>query len=335
MNSKIKNIIWSGQLLLIGILMVVSNNCKKEEIPKQKLSTSSISDITQVSVTCGGNITDDGGSFITGRGVCWNTVQMPTLSDNKTSDGFDTGIFTSKITGLTTNTTYYVRAYATNNSGTAYGNEISFILLMNVAGPVVADPDGNSYNSVIIGTQVWLKENLKTTKYNNGDLIGTTTPATLDISNESLPKYQWGYDGNESNVTTYGRLYTWYAVTDDRRICPTGWHVPDDDDWETLKTFLCGSGSNVAGGKLKEISTNHWISPNTGATNETGFTARPGGSRYYTGVFYYLGTYSYWWSTTENGAYNAWIRIIYNSYEYLGKDYNYNKNGLSVRCIKD
>ncbi len=109
------------------------------------------------------------------------------------------------------------------------------------------------FNAIIIGTQVWLQENLKTTRYNNGDLIGTTTPATFDIRPESTPKYQWAYEGNESKADTFGRLYTWYAVTDSRGICPIGWHVPADAEWTTLTDFL--GGTSVAGGKMKTTGT--------------------------------------------------------------------------------
>jgi uncharacterized protein (TIGR02145 family) len=104
--------------------------------------------------------------------------------------------------------------------------------------PYMTDQDGNVYTSVTIGTQVWMVENLKTTKYRNGDLIGTTTPATLNISAEATPKYQWAPNYAESIVTTYGRLYTWYAVTDTRNVCPTGWHVPTNVEWSILTTFL-------------------------------------------------------------------------------------------------
>ena len=105
----------------------------------------------------------------------------------------------------------------------------------------VTDIDGNVYQTVTIGTQVWMKENLKVTKYCNGDVIGTTTPASLDISGEDTPKYQWAPNGDESNVAVYGRLYTWHAVTDSRNVCPTGWHLPDDAEWATLTTFLGGA----------------------------------------------------------------------------------------------
>jgi uncharacterized protein (TIGR02145 family) len=112
----------------------------------------------------------------------------------------------------------------------------------------IKDVDGNVYTSVTIGTQVWMVENLKTTKYRNGDLIGTTNPATLDITGETSPKYQWPHDGNESNVATYyGRLYTWWAVTDSRNVCPTGWHVPSYAEWTTLTDYLTNNGYGYEG----------------------------------------------------------------------------------------
>ena len=92
----------------------------------------------------------------------------------------------------------------------------------------VTDIDGNVYKTIIIGVQTWMAENLRTKRYNNGDLIETTTPATLDINAEIIPKYQWAYSGYEDNVATYGRLYTWYTLTDSRKVCPSGWHVPSD-----------------------------------------------------------------------------------------------------------
>jgi len=204
--------------------------------------------------------------------------------------------------------------------------------LTKLPAQTVKDIDGNVYTSVTIGTQVWMVENLKTTKYRNGDLIGTTTPATLDISGETTPKYQWTYDGNESNVATYGRLYTWYAVTDNRNVCPAGWHVPSDAEWTTLITFL--GGIRVAGGKLKETGTTHWQSPNIGATNESGFTALPSGGREANGTFGGVRDDSLWWSSSETSA-----TIAYNRYmDYLGfvsSSLGSKQDGFSVRCLRD
>jgi len=190
----------------------------------------------------------------------------------------------------------------------------------------VVDIDGNSYKTVKIGSQEWMAENLKTTKYRNGDSIKTTIPSTLDLTNETSPKYQWAYGGIESNVATYGRLYTWYAVTDSRNVCPIGWHIPTDAEWTTLTNYL--GGINVAGGKMKEIGTTHWETPNSGATNESGFTALPGGFRDWKGTFYYLGHSGLWWDSVD--AY--WdIDFDYSYIDYWGDLWN---NGYSVRCIK-
>ncbi len=195
------------------------------------------------------------------------------------------------------------------------------------------DKDGNVYKAITIGTQVWLAENLKTTKYLNGEVIGTTDPASKDFSSESTPKYQWAYMGNESNVSDYGRLYTWYTVTDSRGICPAGWHVPSKAELMTLTTFL--GGDSIDGKKLKESGTTHWNSPNTGATNETGFKALPGGYHGYGGSFEFQGYAGYWWSGTEADVNNAWYRGLYYNGGYEHNLSNSKKVGFSVRCLKD
>jgi uncharacterized protein (TIGR02145 family) len=212
----------------------------------------------------------------------------------------------------------------------------------------VTDVDGNVYNTVMIGTQVWMKENLKTTKYRNGDEIGTTTPATLDISGESTPSYEWAYDGNESNVAYYGRLYTWYAVTDIRGVCPTGWHLPTDVEWTTLTDYLINNGYGYGGSGddiAKSIaSTSGWTAdPTAGnvgndlvSNNSSGFTAPPSGYRNYYGAFDYIGGSGvYWWSSSEYSTTYAFLRRIYYSYSSVSRNFIYKYYGLSVRCLKD
>ena len=198
---------------------------------------------------------------------------------------------------------------------------------------IIDSRDNERYKTVKIGTQVWMAENLKTTKYQNGDLIETTTSPTKDISEETTPKYQWAYDGNESNVATYGRLYTWYAVTDSRNVCPTGWHAPSDAEWTTLTTNL--GGVSVAGGKLKETGITHWLSPNTGATNESGFTALPSGFRSYNGTYYDFGINGLLWSSTESFPATAYSRDIGLLRTNVGRNYSGKGDGLSVRCLRD
>lgn len=234
------------------------------------LTTVAISSIGATSAVSGGNISSDGNGNITAKGVCWGTTSGPDITGSKTIDGTGSGSYTSTMTGLTAGTIYYVRAYATNSAGTSYGNELSFTT-------IVADADGNTYTTVTIGTQVWLGQNLKTTKFSNGDPIPTTPSLTTDISGETSPIFQWPDNDPSMNdvSSTYGRLYTWYAAADSRNVCPAGWRVPSVNDLESLKTFL--GGAAVAGGKLKEVGTAHWTTPNTGATDDYGFTALPAG----------------------------------------------------------
>lgn len=276
--------------------------------------------------TGGGTVSIDGGSPVTARGVCWSTSANPTIANSKTSDGTGTGTFSSSISGLTPNTTYHVRAYATNSAGTAYGTDKQFTsdpLTMN-------DIDGNSYHVIRIGTQLWMKENLKTTSLNDGtDIAQVTSGATW--SNLTTPGYCW-YNNNEVPYkATYGALYNWYTVNTGK-LCPAGWHVSTDDEWITLENYL--GGASPAGGKLKETGTAHWLSPNTGATNESEFTALPGGWRLNTGTFESISAYGYWWTSTELSP-DAWYRRIWNQDDKTFRDYKDEKSGMSVRCIKN
>lgn len=201
----------------------------------------------------------------------------------------------------------------------------------NVTEITVTDIDGNVYHTVTIGTQVWMVENLKTTKYRDGTSIPNVTDNTA-WSNLTTGAY-CDYNNTPSNSSTYGRLYNWYAATDAHNIAPTGWHVPTDADWSTLTTYL--GGESVAGGKLKEIGTTHWQSPNTGATNEVGFTALPGGYRYDDGAFYGIGSDGYWWSATEYDATYAWDLGMFNYGSNVDHYGGIKEDGFSVRCVRD
>jgi uncharacterized protein (TIGR02145 family) len=292
------------------------------------LTTTEVLSVTLTTASSGGNITDNGGGKVTARGVCWSTTTGPTVALAKTTDGTGSGIFSSAISLLSANTVYYVRAYATNMTGTGYGPEVLF----KTSYSTLPDADGNSYFTVVIGTQIWTRENLKTTKYRDG----TPIPNVSDNNTwSSLPTGAYCWDNNDiANKNIYGALYNWIAITDSKGLCPTGWHVPTDGEWTTLTTYL--GGTSVAGGKLKEAGNTHWYS-NSGATNESGFTALPGGYRYSSGGYSYPGSYGYWWSATENisNVTNGYYRLIYyyNASIY-GSDIS-KASGLSVRCIKD
>lgn len=195
----------------------------------------------------------------------------------------------------------------------------------------VTDIDGNVYQTVKIGDQCWMKENLKVTHYRNGDAIPNVTGD--DWSGLFTGAY-CDYDNNEGNVAVYGRLYNWYAVDDSRGLAPEGWHVPSENEWQTLADYL--GGEAVAGGKMKEVGIVHWLSPNTGATNESGFTALPGGYRFDVGNFSDMNIYAIFWSSTEFDFSSAWSHGLNNAYEGLIPfDDNFKQFGFSVRCVKD
>jgi len=194
----------------------------------------------------------------------------------------------------------------------------------------VTDKDGNVYHTVTIGTQVWMVENLKTTKFNDGTRINNTTNNT-DWNNLTTPSYCW-YNNDIKWKNTYGALYNWYAVNT-AKLCPSGWHVPSDVEWTILTTLL--GGENVSGGKLKETGNTHWISSNLGAANESGFTALPGGNRIFNGAFDYEGVRGSWWTSTEFDSRTAWQRVMYCIYADVSRSNYYKRFGFSVRCLKD
>lgn len=196
----------------------------------------------------------------------------------------------------------------------------------------VRDYDGNFYNTIKIGNQIWMVENLKTTHYSNGDSIPNITDNT---EWENLTSGARCYFNNDSatNIIPYGALYNWHAVNDDRNICPDGWHVPSDAEWIVLENYL--GGANIAGGKMKEIGLNHWVTPNTGATNESGFAGRPGGYRNFSGVFNNMGSGGYWWTSSTSGIYPYYRYLEYNTIESNRTTSTTKERGHSVRCIRD
>ena len=298
-----------------------------------QVTTASVTNITATSATCGGNVSSDGGTTVTARGVCWSTSHNPTTANSHTTNGSGTGSFTSNLTGLTSNTLYYVRAYATNSVGTAYGNETSFTTLSSPGQPCPGIPtvtyEGKTYNTVLIGSQCWFKENLN---------VGTRINGSQDQTNNGI-KEKYCYADLESNCNVYGGLYQWdelmqYVTTQGAKgLCPAGWHIPTDAEWTTLTTYL--GGEAVAGGKMKEAGYTHWAPPNTGATNSSGFTALPGGYRHFVGSFFSLASFAYFWSSSQFDATYAWYRTLYYDYEFVYRDGYVKTYGFSCRCLQD
>ncbi len=305
---------------------------------KPIVKTNSVTDITINSAKCTGT-NDDGGLTITARGCCWNTTGNPTLQNNLgyTTEGSGTGSFISNITGLNKNTTYYVAAYATNEEGTAYGQVKNFTTLIIPCGELTISYGGQTYHTVKIGNQCWMKGNLN---------IGTRINGSQEMSdNGTLEKYCYG--DNPANCDAYGGLYPWdemmqYTTTEGTQgICPDGWHLPSDAEWKTLEMYLGMSQSQADGigwrgtdEGVKMKSTSGWNNNGNG-TNSSGFTAFPGGGRSSSGSFGYLGLGGNWWSSSEGSGAHAWGRGLGYNHDQVGRG-NYGKaGGFSVRCIKN
>ncbi len=204
--------------------------------------------------------------------------------------------------------------------------------LTELKAQTIKDIDGNVYSTVTIGSQTWMKENLKTTRYNNKTAIALES----DYKYDRQDYYCWYNNNKDSLGKIYGALYNWYAVNTNN-LCPIGWHVPSDDEWTTLITLL--GGEEDAGKKLREAGSTHWLISENENTNETGFTALPAGEGYYPDEFVFegLGESGSWWSATKHSTKEdkAFMRLI--NYDYLSiySDSENKNNFMSVRCIKN
>jgi uncharacterized protein (TIGR02145 family) len=340
-NISTKNTGLPGQTLTIdkdGKMTWVGTN-----VPT--VMTVNITSITQTDSKASGIVSSDGGSSITARGFVWSTNPNPIISlSTKTSDGTGVGTYSSNITGLIPNTKYFIRAYATNSAGTGYGDPVEFATISPTGigfpcpgVPTVKDIDGNTYNTVQIGNQCWLKENLRVTKFNDGTEIklDTTGGVTGGVGNTWAT---WGnpekgkrtvYGNDFANLEKFGYLYNWIAAI--KGICPSGWVVPTLGDVIILKNSL---GSFV-GGKMKSISG--WEAPNYGATNESGFSALPGGLRDQNGPFGSINTAAYFWTSEESSS-PTYIHFI--SLNNTSREMDPTAGlirvpfGLSIRCVK-
>lgn len=342
---------FSTQILALAyvLLSTVLQSCEDPgELPQ--VSTIPVDMIARTSAVVGGTILDEGSDSITDKGFCWSLEVEPDLSDHTSENIWPDDDIEWMMRGLLPNTTYFVRAYATNSLGTVYGNEESFntkpadaITLFNpdLSYDSIQDIEGNIYKTIVIGEQEWMAENLKTTKFSDGEAI----PFIAMFSENDLPLspgYSW-YENNEVVFKDiYGAYYNWYAINTGK-VCPSGWHIPSDEEWKVLELYLgmsreeadaMGYRGSMEGAKLKESGTYNWVVGSEPGSNQSGFTALPGGS-----ALRSEGNVGLWWTATPFGMdpVYSWIfcRLLYWDGSYIVRSEIFKGSFISVRCVKD
>ena len=340
------------------------------------VSISYVADILITAAVVNGRVISNGGLTLSEAGICWSTSPNPTTADRKTIENVNSSSYITHITGLTPNTRYYVRIYATNSMGTSYSDEIVFETLQedifntSKTYHAVTDIEGNVYKTIVIGTQEWMAENLKVTKFNDGSDIPLETESgvwagTTGWWNLTTPAYCWFNNDSTSYGNTYGALYNWYTInTADnggKNICPTGWHVATDDEWTILEIQLQNNNYNydsfidTDNDRTTNNKTAISLASKTGwnentsdggvgnpdyltKANLTGFSALPNGFRQPSGGFMSIQYASYWWTATAMDVTNARNRYIKEGGSEIGRDetfYTNKKNGYAIRCMRD
>jgi uncharacterized protein (TIGR02145 family) len=321
------------------------------EIPVVK--TTSVFQITSISAKAAGNVTDDGGLTVTKRGFVWSDFENPTIDNNLgfSEEGIGLGEFTSSLMDLVPETTYFIKAYAINDHGVAYGDEMQFV----AENPQVIDVDGNVYETIILHNFLWLAENLKVTHYNDGSPVakGLTDTEWSGTNSGAYAVYPHsnvdGINSDMEMLMTYGALYNWMAATDPKGLCPAEWRLPTDEEWkETEKAMgmseyelnVHGWRGTNQGGQLKSTRTApdthpRWNQPNTLALDLFGYSSVPAGFREYYGPFSDIGVGTAWWTSTTNADISAWYRSNLWDRGRMGRFYGWNHYGFSVRCIQE
>ncbi len=296
------------------------------------ITTNPVTAFSPSTAVSGGEISNGSGLTITARGVCYGTTPYPDINGPKTQNGSGTGSFTSNLTGLTSNTIYYIRAYATNSLGIAYGQEVSFLTGFNCG--EVLHYAGEDYNTVLIGNQCWMAKNL-----NVGEMISGTGNAPMSDDN-IIEKYC--YLNDPANCTIYGGLYQWneamqYTSTQATQgICPIGWHLPSDSEWTTMEAVVpsLDKGSRIS---ANEPLWDNGPLDGSAQFGSVGFVALPAGRRSSNNPFFEVNFKAYFWTSTEyssNGN-HAWLRYLESLNTNIFKDFFNKSSGFSVRCVKD
>ena len=330
-----------ASLIVFLSLSLILTNCKKNDstaVTGMTITTSAATLIGQQWALLNGTVMAGNQTVIVSFEYdTTTTYRYSVAADPDTVTGTTLTLNIAPITGLLKNTTYHFRIKTVTAKETKYGSDLSFTTTNPAKSKVtynpalvygtVTDVDNNVYKTIEIGTQTWMAENLKTTKYSDGSSI-PYVPKPGSWTQLSTPGYNW-YN-NDSVV--YGALYNWYSVNTGK-LCPAGWHVPGDSEWGVMTTSL--GDQSLAAITLKETGNTHWTDAGSGSTNATGFTALPGGYCNTAGSFSNIKRYGYWWSSTESSTSDGYCRNIFYSFTTFDKNNSSKKSGLSVRCIKD
>lgn len=340
-------------------LLTSCNPAVEMSLQMPVVTTVSIINVTSTTATCESSINYKGSDLIIARGVCWSTKPEPTIKNDTTLNGYGLGSFTSSVINLTAGSTYYVRSYATTANGTWYSNVLQVTTVVDVSLPdpilnpnltysTVTDIEGNVYHTITIGSQTWMAENLRVTKYRNGEAIQNETDNTKWKALKTGAYCNYNNNTEPNSNAKFGRLYNFFAVTDKRNLAPTGWHIATVAEWKTLENYLAtnlGLSNSIAQAlsttiDWEESTTNGAIgcldlNTYTSVNNSSGFSALPTGIRSDNGSFGYVKVFCAWWTTTQNIDATSWFRSLNYYGTTLSSNFYNIHYGLSVRCLKD
>lgn len=339
--------------ILVLFLLLVS--CQEnDEVPNPNPQVISLFAYEARNITCTSAIIDvtianPGGLELGNRGICWSTSPVPTIADSVQLWGTGEGSFSVLLDSLQNNTLYYARPFVIEDETTYYGNQMTFststencaqdFFNTSLTYGTLTDIDGHIYKTIQIGSQRWMAENLRTSRYANGDLI----PVYVESAD-------WGSQTGGAGISynnqphldcSYGKLYNWYTTIDTRNVCPTGWHVPDSNEWRGLTIYLdpaadLTTGDNNAGLKMKTANNAYWTTFPENPTNSSGFSAVTAPARL-EGMYYSLPSDdAYFWSSNESAANRGYnVKLSAGSPDFFAP-YGFPKtNGLSLRCVQD
>ena len=317
------------KLKILFLLFIFSVSCNKEEENKPTLSKITIDLVTRNSIKCSAVISDIGSSSVTESGVCWDVNQNPSI-DNNHKKSLTLNDIVCEINELEEGTIYYLKAYVVNGAGISYSEQIAASTLNSLITGAITDIDGNNYKTVLINGDFWMAEDLKVTYYSNGDIIPNITNEETWMN--PIEGYRCYY-GNDSITYSnkYGALYNFLAISDNRDVCPDGWHVSTKDEWNRLIDFA--GGNNVAHLKMIEPNSN-WKFLTGLETNETGFNALGNGGRDAGGSYSMLNVFGEWWTSDLSESFKYYAYYMDNQGVYQELKYN-SAGGKAIRCVKN